>query len=85
MAPADVARLEARAASKEDIARLEAQSATKEDVARLETRSASKDDLRQLEATTKNDLERFRAKLYRALWIQGGGIVAIMAGLKFLP
>ena len=26
-----------------------------------------------------------RRKLYRALWIQGGTVVAILTGLRFLP
>ena len=64
--------LESRAASKEDVQRLEA--ATRSDFERLEAQVA-----------TKNDLERLRAELYRALWIQGGGVVAIVAALKFLP
>ena len=46
---------------------------------------ATKADL----ATTKADLEAtiagLRADLYRALWIQGGAIVAILAALRFLP
>ena len=46
---------------------------------------ATKTDL----ATTKADLEAtiagLRADLYRALWIQGGAIVAILAALRFLP
>ena len=79
----DFARLEARSASKEDVQRLESRTASKEDVQRLEARSASKEDIVRLEAqiATKAD----RAELYRALWIQGGGIVAILAALKFLP
>ena len=87
----DIERLEARAASKEDIARLEAQSATKDDVARLEARSASKEDVQRHEAATREEFAGLDAKfatkaeLYRALWIHGGGIVAIMAALKFLP
>ena len=81
----DFARLEATTASKEDLARFEA--ATKDEFARLEATTASKEDLARLEAqsATKNDLERLRAELYRALWIQGAGIIAIVAALKFLP
>ena len=92
----DIERLEARTASKEDVQRFEA--ATKDDFARLET--AIKDDFARLESRTasKEDVERIverleaqiatkadRAELYRALWIQGGGIVAVLAALKFLP
>ena len=34
---------------------------------------------------TKADLAELRADLYRALWIQGGAIVAILTALRFLP
>ena len=34
---------------------------------------------------TKADLAELRADLYRALWIQGGAIVAILTTLRFLP
>ena len=34
---------------------------------------------------TKADLAEIRADLYRALWIQGGAIVAILTALRFLP
>ena len=33
---------------------------------------------------TKADLGELRAGLYRALWIQGGAIVAILTALRFL-
>ena len=33
----------------------------------------------------KADLAELRADLYRALWIQGGAIVAILTALRFLP
>ena len=39
---------------------------------------ATKADLAAVEA-------RMSATLYRALWIQGGAIVAILAALRFLP
>ena len=70
-------------ATKNDIERLEAQSATKSDVERLAAQSATKSDIERLAAqiATKTD----RSELYRALWIQGGGIVAILTALKFLP
>ena len=79
----DIERLEA--ATKSDFEHLEARTASKEDVARLE--AATRDNFARLEAqaATKNDLERLRAELYRALWIQGAGIIAIVAALKFLP
>ena len=79
----DIERLEAQSATKSDIERLEAQLATKSDIERLEAQIATKSDIERLEAqiATKAD----RAELYRALWIQGGGIVAILTALKFLP
>ena len=51
--------------------------ATKYDIHRLEN------DIHRLEAQVAAKADR--VDLYRALWIQGGGIVAILAGLKFLP
>ena len=32
-----------------------------------------------------SQLANLRADMYRALWIQGAGIVAIVAALKLLP
>ena len=43
--------------------------------------SATKADLAELRA----DLAELRADLYRALWIQGGAIIAILTALRFLP
>ena len=41
------------------------------------------------ELATKTDLDALRAELradlYRALWIQGAGIIAILTALRFLP
>ena len=37
------------------------------------------------EAWTRVELANLRADLYRALWIQGAGIVAIVAALELLP
>ena len=37
------------------------------------------------EAWTRTELANLRADLYRALWIQGAGIVAIVAALKLVP
>lgn len=68
-------------ATKADIQRLE--SATKADIQRLE--SATRADIERLEASTKADLANLRADMYRALWIQGAGIVAIVTALELLP
>ena len=46
-------------------------------------RDAAGADREQL--ATKADLAELRADLYRALWIQGGAIVAILTALRFLP
>ena len=46
---------------------------------------ATKADIEALRAETKADIEALRADLYRALWIQGGAIVAILTALRFLP
>lgn len=42
---------------------------------------AKKADLAVLRA----DLAALEARMYRALWIQGGAIVAILTALRFLP
>ena len=58
--------------------------ATKSDLAALRAdhdEFATKSDLAALRA----DLAELRADLYRALWIQGGAIVAILTALRFLP
>ena len=39
----------------------------------------------RFQAVTKADLANLRADMYRALWIQGVGIVAIVTALEFLP
>ena len=46
-------------------------------------RTAADDDRDAL--ATKADLAEIRADLYRALWIQGGAIVAILTALRYLP
>ena len=51
--------------------------ATKADLADF----ATKTDLARLRA----DLAALEARMYRALWIQGGAIVAILTALRFLP
>ena len=68
--------------------------ATKADVQQLEV--VTKSDIEQHEASTKADFGRFeaamkaglanlRADMYRALWIQGVGVVAIVTALELLP
>ena len=52
--------------------------------ARMDT-FATKADLETHRAETKADIASLRADLYRALWIQGGAIVAILTALRFLP
>ena len=47
--------------------------------------SATKADLAALEGRVDARLASLRADLYRALWIQGGAIVAILTALRFLP
>ena len=42
---------------------------------------ATKTDFAELRA----DLAGLHADLYRALWIQGGAIIAILTALRFLP
>ncbi len=37
------------------------------------------------EFATKADLAALEARMYRALWIQGVGIVAVLTALRFLP
>ena len=37
------------------------------------------------ELATKGDLVALEARMYRALWIQGAGIVAILTALRVLP
>ena len=53
---------------------------------------ATKADLAELRASTAADIAELRADLaetkagiYRALWIQGVAIVAILTALRFLP
>ena len=36
-------------------------------------------------AELRVDLSALEARMYRALWIQGGAIVAILTALRFLP
>lgn len=39
----------------------------------------------RFQAEVKAEIASLRAEMYRALWIQGAGIVAIVAALKYLP
>ena len=52
-------------------------------------RAAAKEDLNTvataLDARMTTIEARLTATLYRALWIQGGAIIAIIAALRFLP
>ena len=52
-------------------------------------RAATKGDLdilaTTLEARMTTIEARMTATLYRALWIQGGAVIAILAALRFLP
>lgn len=56
------------------------------EAAGVETAQAAAMRDSRAELATKADLARLRsdmrADLYRALWIQGAGLVAVMAGLK---
>ena len=42
-------------------------------------------DFERFQATMRAEFANFRADMYRALWIQGAGIVAIVAALELLP
>ena len=69
-----------RFATKADLERF----ATKADLERFATKAdlerfATKADLEQF--ATKAELASLEARLYRALWIQGGAIVVILTGL----
>ena len=43
---------------------------------------ATKTDIAELRAEMRVEIRELRADLYRALWIQGAGLVAIIVGLK---
>ena len=45
---------------------------------------ALKSDFSGLKSDFKADLSNLEARMYRALWIQGGAIVAILTALKLL-
>ena len=42
-------------------------------------------DFERFQAVVKADLANLRSDMYRALWIQGAGIVAIVTALELLP
>ena len=52
-------------------------------------RAATKADLNTavtgLRSELRADLAGIEARMYRALWIQGGAIIAILTALRFLP
>ena len=60
---------------------------TKADSERLETtlRGEFEQRMDRHEARIRAEFANFRADMYRALWIQGAGIVAVVAALKLLP
>ena len=45
---------------------------------------ATKVDIAMLESRLENRISGLEARMYRALWIQGGAIVAIVTALKLL-
>lgn len=56
--------------------------ATKADIAALEaTTKADIAEVRGEIAEVKAEIANLRAEMFRALWIQGGGIVALIVGL----
>ena len=59
--------------------------ATKTDIAEVKIDIAEvKADIEKLEASTKAEIANLKAEVFRALWIQGGGIVALIVGLTKL-
>ena len=83
-------------ATKADIQRLENTmrselqqhgASTKADSERLETTSRGEFERRmdRHETRIRAEFANFRVEMYRALWIQGAGIVAIVAALELLP
>ena len=45
---------------------------------------ATKADLNNLRSELRADLAGLEGRMYRALWLQGAGIVAILTALRFL-
>lgn len=74
-----------RDSSKADSERLE--STLRGDSERLENtlRGEFEQRMDRHEARIRAEFANFRAEMYRALWIQGAGIVAIVAALNLLP
>ena len=68
------------AASRTDVAELRTES--RADVAELRTESRA--DVAELRAESKADIAALRADIYRALWIQGAGIVAVIGSLMVI-
>ena len=46
---------------------------------------ATKADLDNLRSELRADLAGLEGRMYRAFWLQGAGIVAILTALRFLP
>ena len=53
--------------------------ATRSDIRRLEDRMATKSDAAELKVA----IAGLEARFHRALWIQGGAIIAILAAIRF--
>lgn len=53
--------------------------ATRSDIRRLEDRMATKSDVAELKVV----IAGLEARFHRALWIQGGAIIAILAAIRF--
>ncbi len=66
-----------------DIKDLRDNGATKADIDSLRETSATKADIDNLRETsaTKADISNLEARMYRALWMQAGGIVAAITAL----
>jgi len=64
------------------ISRSDAELATKSD---LKAEIAElRGNIEKLEASTKADIANLKAEVFRALWIQGAGIVGLVVGLTKL-
>ena len=64
------------------ISRSDAELATKSD---LKAEIAElRGNIEKLEASSKADIANLKAEVFRALWIQGAGIVALIVGLTKL-
>lgn len=46
--------------------------------------AATKDDLRVATAELKAAIAALKSEIYRALWVQGGAIIGILAGIETL-